>query len=202
MGGHEVDGLVVDDPAEVLGQVVHQLLGFGIEEPLGEVVEAARIAVDDVAPVPEGAEHPLVLSLHDAPLVQAVGDASLHCGGDGVDVLDEGHAVESAEVDDQGRGIWFGTWGGGLSLFDGVDTWTNYTTADGLPGNVIYALAESPDGILWIGTNRGVAAYDGTQFRHYAIDRPVRDVYALEIAPDGAVWAGTRGAVLRLSYEN
>ena len=42
--------------------------------------------------------------------------------------------VFAAEVDDGGRGIWFGTWGGGLSLFDGVGRWQNFTTADGLPG--------------------------------------------------------------------
>jgi len=107
--------------------------------------------------------------------------------------------VFAAEVDDGGRGIWFGTWGGGLSLFDGASQWRNFTTADGLPGNIVYSLAEASDGTLWIGTNRGVAAYDGSEFRSYRTDRPIRDVYALAVAPDGALWAGTRGAVLRLT---
>ena len=102
-------------------------------------------------------------------------------------------------VDDTGRGIWFGTWGGGLSLFDGDATWRNLTARDGLPGNIVYSLAQDSDGLLWIGTNRGVAAYDGETIRSYDTGFRTRDVYALAIAPDGAVWAGTNGAVLRLT---
>ena len=107
--------------------------------------------------------------------------------------------VFSTVVDSQGRGIWFGTWGGGLSLFDGESEWTNFTSRDGLPGNIVYSLAEGQDGILWIGTNRGVAAYDGETIRAYDTGHRTRDVYALAVAPDGSVWAGTRGSVLRLT---
>lgn len=107
--------------------------------------------------------------------------------------------VFAAEVDDRGRGIWFGTWGGGLSLFDGSGNWRNFTSADGLPGNIVYSLAQSPDGLLWIGTNRGVAAWDGERLRAYDTGGRAGHVYALAVAPDGAVWAGTRGAVLRLT---
>jgi len=107
--------------------------------------------------------------------------------------------VFATEVDDRGRGIWFGTWGGGLSLFDGESRWKNFTIADGLPGNIVYSLVQAPDGTLWIGTNRGIAAYDGARFRSYRTERQIRDVYALAVAPDGTLWAGTRGAVLRLT---
>jgi len=37
----------------------------------------------------------------------------------------------------------------------------NYTTADGLPSNVITALDVTPDGTLWIGTqDQGLALWD------------------------------------------
>jgi ligand-binding sensor domain-containing protein len=107
--------------------------------------------------------------------------------------------VFAVTVDALDRGVWFGTWGGGLSLFDGEETWRSFTARDGLPGNIVYSMAQAPDGVLWIGTNRGIAAYDGQTFRAYDTGHKTRDVYALAIAPDGAVWAGTNGAVLRLT---
>src|SRR6185369_14489766 len=54
-------------------------------------------------------------------------------GLQGVDVAYNPNYVVSLEVDKQGV-VWAGTWGGGLSRFDGKK-WVNYTTTDGLPGN-------------------------------------------------------------------
>ena len=47
--------------------------------------------------------------------------------------------------------LWFGTFGAGLSRFDGK-TWRTYTIRDGLPGDYILSLAVTPDGILWVDT--------------------------------------------------
>src|SRR3989338_8668843 len=46
--------------------------------------------------------------------------------------------VLAIAIDRKGR-KWFGTWGAGLSRFDGR-RWVTYTTADGLGGNYIHAL--------------------------------------------------------------
>jgi len=110
--------------------------------------------------------------------------------------------VFDSHVDDTGRGIWFGTWGGGASLFDGESKWTNYTTRDGLPGNIVYSIAQDADGVLWLGTSGGVAAYDGTTFRSYRQQGAAGHIYAVAVAPDGSVWAGTRGAAMRLTPKN
>ena len=107
--------------------------------------------------------------------------------------------VFAVHVDGSERGIWFGTWGGGASLFDGGTTWTSLTERDGLSGNIVYSITESSDGTLWFGTNKGVTAWDGEAFRTYPTGGGAEHIYALEIAPDGAIWAGTRGAVIRLS---
>ncbi len=106
--------------------------------------------------------------------------------------------VFAVKVDNTGRGIWFGTWGGGVSLFDGQASWTSYTDRDGLPGNVVYSIAQGADGLLWLGTNNGVAAFDGEKFRSFRTGARSEHVYSLAVAPDGAIWAGTRGAVIRL----
>lgn len=106
--------------------------------------------------------------------------------------------VFTAKVDDTGRGIWFGTWGAGASLFDGEATWTSFTKRDGLPGNIVYSIAQGPDGLVWFGTNNGVAAYDGETFKSFRTGRGSQHIYSLAVEPNGAVWAGTKGAVMRL----
>ncbi|MFQ5618247.1 MAG: two-component regulator propeller domain-containing protein [Rhodospirillales bacterium] len=106
--------------------------------------------------------------------------------------------VFATKTDSLGRGVWFGTWGGGVSLFDGGETWTTYTDADGLAGNIVYSIAQEPGGILWFGTNHGVSRFDGktwTNFRHGLLGP---HVFAIAVQDDGVVWLGTKGGVTRL----
>lgn len=62
--------------------------------------------------------------------------------------------VAAVAVDAAGR-VWFGTWGGGVSLFDGRNWWT-FDGATGLSSNFVRALTTGPDGSLWAGTRAGV----------------------------------------------
>jgi ligand-binding sensor domain-containing protein len=39
-----------------------------------------------------------------------------------------------------------------------------WRTQDGLPENTIQAIAETPDGYLWIGTAGGLVRFDGAKF--------------------------------------
>ena len=110
--------------------------------------------------------------------------------------------VFAAKVDDTGRGVWFGTWGAGASLFNGEAQWTSYTESDGLPGNIVYSIAQGPDGLVWFGTNNGVAAYDGNAFKPFRVGPGSQHIYALTVAPDGTIWAGTNGAAIRLTPAN
>ncbi|HEX9759022.1 MAG TPA: two-component regulator propeller domain-containing protein [Nitrospiria bacterium] len=64
---------------------------------------------------------------------------------------------------DQNHHKWFGTWGAGLTRFDG-STWTTYTRNEGLGGNFIHALSMDHEGNLWAGTDGGVSWYDGKQW--------------------------------------
>lgn len=81
-----------------------------------------------------------------------------------------------------------------------------WTTEQGLPGNKVMALCQTGDGYLWVGTERGVARFDGVQFtafhptdpllRNY--DGPVRSLYESE---DGRLWIGTDGGLLCLDRD-
>jgi signal transduction histidine kinase/ligand-binding sensor domain-containing protein/CheY-like chemotaxis protein len=59
------------------------------------------------------------------------------------------------------RFLWVGTGGGGLNRLDiEAGTFTRYTTAQGLPNNVVYGILPDDAGRLWLSTNRGLARFD------------------------------------------
>ena len=89
--------------------------------------------------------------------------------------------------------LWFGTFGMGLSRFDGK-SWKTFTTIDGLPSNTIISLASTPNGGLWIlskfidGRQQGgLAYYEGNKI--VVINEPAT-FEVMAIAPDGTLWAG------------
>jgi len=99
--------------------------------------------------------------------------------------------------------IWAGTWGGGVSFFDG-ETWQSLTSEDGLAGDIVYSIAQDADGVFWFGTNRGLSRFDGKAWQTFAKDRVSGliddNVYAVITLPAGEVWVGTRGGVTRIGY--
>ncbi|MBI5430266.1 MAG: regulator [Nitrosomonadales bacterium] len=100
------------------------------------------------------------------------------------------------------QSVWAGTWGGGVSRFDGKK-WRNYTTSDGLAGNIVYSIAQEPGGVLWFGTSGGVSRFDGKSWNNYTKDTGLLEnsVYALAVAPNGDIWAGSRRGVARIGND-
>jgi ligand-binding sensor domain-containing protein len=103
-------------------------------------------------------------------------------------------AVDAAGV------AWAGTWGGGLSRYDGK-AWRHYTVTDGLPGNHVFMLQNDAAGELWIGTNQGLARKTASGFEIMTSrDGLFGDaVFAMASAPDGSLWVGSYGGVARLA---
>lgn len=70
-----------------------------------------------------------------------------------------------------------------------------WQTDDGLPQNSVFALAQTPDGYLWVGTREGLTRFDGLRFT------PVEDsgspglkdswITALCATRDGSLWIAT-----------
>ena len=84
-----------------------------------------------------------------------------------------------------------------LSQF-GYRAWTQQ---QGLPQDSVRAIAQAPDGALWLGTDEGLARFDGTDFtvfRQSSGGLPGSFISALIAARDGSVWVGTLGGVSRL----
>ncbi len=105
--------------------------------------------------------------------------------------------VISIAVDDDGS-VWAGTWGAGLSRWDGKE-WKTLTVADGLPSNHVFMLKKGPDGTLWIGTNRGLAKYDGKKFSTYTVRHGLLGdaVFSMAFADNGETWVGSFGGLAR-----
>ena len=95
---------------------------------------------------------------------------------------------------------WFGTWGSGLSRFDGKK-WLTYTTADGLAGNFVFALAVDKKGVLWAGTNAGVSSFDGKVWKSYTRKDGLMDdfVYSIGVDNKNNKWFGTRSGVSKFT---
>ena len=92
--------------------------------------------------------------------------------------------------------VWAGTWGGGVSYFDG-SRWKNYTTADGLAGNIVFSITEAEDGALWFGTDAGLSRFDGKKWSKLTRQDGLlgNNIYAVAAAPGNKIWVGSRGGV-------
>jgi len=103
-------------------------------------------------------------------------------------------SIASSCVDKFGN-LWFGTYGGGVSRYDGK-SFANFTTTNGLSYNVILSVYEDRKGNLWFGTNRnGVCKYDGKTTITYSTKEGLPNNTILSIGEDaqGNLWLGTYG---------
>lgn len=120
----------------------------------------------------------------------------LDVGKEGGSTYNENY-VFAVRVDRTGRGVWFGLWGGGAALLSRDNRWSNYTSSDGLAGNIVYSVAQDDKGVMWFGTDKGVSSYDGASWTSYDLGRSPAHVYALT-TDGGDVYAGVKGGVVRL----
>src|ERR1700733_453275 len=96
---------------------------------------------------------------------------------------------------DRDRNLWIGTNGDGLYRFKDRAV-RMFTTADGLPNNVVMTVLASRDGGLWIGANcGGLSRFDGHRFQTFNEKDGLLNscVWALAEDANGDLWVGTWG---------
>lgn len=71
--------------------------------------------------------------------------------------------VFAAMQDSRGY-MWFGTQGGGVCRFDGLDFQT-FTTDDGIPSNFVSALFEDSEGRIWAAGDGKIGYFDGKKWQ-------------------------------------
>jgi len=79
-----------------------------------------------------------------------------------------------------------------------------WNEASGISGT-IYALTQTTDGFLWVGSTTGLFRFDGLKFEPFfpiTSDRPVVSAHALLATKDGGLWIGHRNGVTFLKQDN
>jgi signal transduction histidine kinase/ligand-binding sensor domain-containing protein len=70
----------------------------------------------------------------------------------------------------------------------------------GFPGGIVYAIAETADGYLWIGAEKGLVRFDGLNFRLFSKENspafPTGPVLGLTTDSSGNLWIRLQGAGL------
>src|SRR5678815_1848553 len=71
----------------------------------------------------------------------------------------------------------------------------SWTVRDGFSLGNVYAMAQTPDGYLWLGSEFGLFRFDGVSFVEWhppdGEQLPARNIYSLLAARDGTLWIGT-----------
>lgn len=101
-------------------------------------------------------------------------------------------------------GLWLGMDQGGLARYKD-ESFTIFTSDEGLPSGGVRALFEDRDGRIWIGTvGGGLSRFDGTSFVSYtAADGLAGNVVlAIDQDRDGTIWVGTNGGLSALREEH
>lgn len=85
-----------------------------------------------------------------------------------------------------------------LSQF-GHEVWL---TENGLPQNTVHAIAQTADGYIWIGTEEGLARFDGVKFTVFDKQNTpaIKSNYIRSLLADrqGALWIGTAQGLVRM----
>lgn len=96
-------------------------------------------------------------------------------------------------IQDQRGYLWVGTYGGGLSRFDGQE-FTQYSTQNGLSGDVVVDVLEDQQGDIWSTIqSEGVCRFDGHSFKCYGENDGLyfADRAHLLESPGGELWVYT-----------
>src|SRR5438034_2134217 len=77
-----------------------------------------------------------------------------------------------------------------------------WLTENGLPQNTVHSIAQTPDGYIWIGTEEGLARFDGVRFtvfdRQNTPELKSNYIRTLLADPKGVLWIGTAEGLVRL----
>ena len=78
----------------------------------------------------------------------------------------------------------FAVWYSPAMLFTQTPAYLHFDIRDGLPSNLIYCAYQDKKGIMWFGTNNGLASYDGLRFHVYGTKDGLPDPEVLGLWED------------------
>jgi ligand-binding sensor domain-containing protein len=100
--------------------------------------------------------------------------------------------------EDRDSGLWFAhnTTPNFLSHFDGTNHFT-FGLNDGIPNSYIQTIGQDDDGNIWVGTNKGVAIYDGLDWEIVTTADGIisNNIKAITTDSQGSIWIGTSAGI-------
>lgn len=79
---------------------------------------------------------------------------------------------------------------------------TIYNSENGLPGGKVNDIAQTKDGVLWVGTYGGLYRYNGSEFRWMNDFASVKNVNCLFSDEEGRLWIGTNDSGVSICINN
>ena len=93
----------------------------------------------------------------------------------------------------------------GLSLANGL-FFSTLTVRDGLPSNIITNVCQDQHGFIWVGTDVGLARYDGYRFKHFKKSQSVQSLPSDEInviaSSGNYLWVGTWDGLCKINTQS
>ena len=118
-------------------------------------------------------------------------------------IMSPAPALENATIrvlaESREGGVWVATLDTGIHHVAPDDSVRSWTRDDGLPSNEVRALVEDSAGVVWIGTDSGLARWERGAIT--VMDEPAlrEQVFALHADGHGGVWIGsTQGRILHV----
>ncbi|MCD8482833.1 MAG: hypothetical protein LR015_09330 [Verrucomicrobia bacterium] len=107
-------------------------------------------------------------------------------------VLPTGQYLLDVYRDRQGR-LWTSSLSGLPIVREEDGSWRKFTEFAGLAVGGFRTFAEDNDGVLWVGAERGLVAYDNNGIRTYGVDDGMRSTFVLSLFADAdnRLWFGT-----------
>jgi signal transduction histidine kinase/ligand-binding sensor domain-containing protein len=105
------------------------------------------------------------------------------------------HNIFRSLIQDSKGNIWFGSYGGGVTKFDGV-YFTHYTEKEGLCNNYILKIYEDRQGNIWFGSDGGgISKFDGKFFTGLSVREGLSSNRVTDIIQDknNHFWFTTNG---------
>jgi len=113
---------------------------------------------------------------------------------------------------DQNNSIWIGTTGGGLNLYNATtETFKSYKPITGLSDhnqNIISAIIEDNEGVLWVGTYEGIFHFDRINEKFIPFDKnlEIQKVYQQILCfyqdVENNIWFGTLKGLFKYDNRN
>lgn len=150
-------------------------------------------------PLPENihASAKIFQAAHPVP-VNAISPGYKDAAKTGIQFIDVDQGLNSSYVfsilpDKRGH-LWFGTYGGGVSRYDGR-TFEVYTAKEGLVNNQVYCMIEDSRNNIWFGTSDGLSRFDGKNFFNYSHETGLKNDMIISLFEDskGNIWVGSYG---------